>query len=79
MDFNSFNSLIFTNLVNTLIRPITVVSEWWDTTEMFSEFMLVNIKGCGVTSDVRYFSGLKGSNLLFNSDGNLLGVLPLLR
>ena len=55
----------------------TVIFEWWDGPELFSEFVLVDVKRCTLASDVGNFSGLVRCHLLFHCDADLLSVVPL--
>ena len=69
----------YTYLVNHLVWELAIISEWWNASEPLSELVLVHIKRCTLLANIGYLVGLQWCHLLFDSDSNLLGVIPVFR
>lgn len=65
--------------VKLLVRIQALVEERPDAPESLPECVLGYIKGGGLATNVRDFVGLQRCHLLFDCDGDLLRVVPLLR
>lgn len=64
-------------IIEISVGILAFIEERSDSSELLTECVLRNIKASCFTPDVSDLVGLEGRNMLLDSDGDLLCVVPL--